>query len=293
MINNIIRSELIREDKDVYRHNMQILSSIRRTQNPVVRYPDIVRFDHVTKSFGDKVVLNNINFYIENIPGTGEFISVVGPSGCGKSSLIRCLAGLEPHFPPTEGKVYVGGKEVTKASAKVGLVDQSYSLLPNLTVLQNIAFGLMLQGVDRQTRMAMAEQWCNKVGLSGKEDEYPDSLSGGQRQRVAIAATLIMKPRVILMDEPFGALDVKVRHEMQNLLFELCSEYENTVFLVTHQMDEAVVLSDRIFRMDNGEIVEVIHIPKPNESLELRRKHKWFHRTVWELEQKLLEANTI
>src|SRR5262249_55676001 len=130
-----------------------------------------------------------------------------------------------------------------------GLVDQKYSLLPHLTVVENISFGLMLRGMARAERRAQALEWVKKVGLEGAEDKYPSELSGGMQQRVSIAATLILKPKILLRDEPFGALDPRIRLRMQELLIQLWKEQEGTVFLVTHSVEEAVYLGDRVFLM--------------------------------------------
>jgi len=157
-------------------------------------------------------------------------------------------------------------------------VDQKYSLLPHLNVLENIAFGLRLQGVSRSERIAKACDWVKKVGLEGSEKKFPSELSGGMQQRVAIAATLILQPRILLMDEPFGALDPGIRLRMQELLIELWKEQQSTVFLVTHSVEEAVYLGDRVFLMAPrpGRLVEVMKVPRPAESPEQSRRKPWF-----------------
>ncbi len=244
--------------------------------------PDVVVFKNVTKSFGEgpnaKVAIQDITFTIEDLPDAGELITVVGPSGCGKSTLLRILAGLKPHFPPTRGEVLVLGKPVQESGPDRGLVDQKYSLLPHLNVLENIAFGLMLQGVKRSARLAQARQWVKKVGLEGSDTKFPAELSGGMQQRVAIAATLILQPRVLLMDEPFGALDPGIRLRMQELLIELWKEQQSTVFLVTHSVEEAVYLGDRVFVMaaNPGRLVEILKVPRPAEPPEESRRKPWF-----------------
>jgi NitT/TauT family transport system ATP-binding protein len=249
----------------------------------------IVVFKDVNKSFGDKVVLENINFTIKDIPNKGELIAVVGQSGCGKSTLLRILAGLEPQYPQTSGEVLVFGSHITGPGIDRGVVDQKYSLLPHLTVLQNIGFGLKIQHVGRKERLAKAREWITKVGLDGHEAQYPHELSGGQQQRVSIAATLITKPKIILMDEPFGALDPKTRLTMQKLLLDLWHEEEATVFIVTHSMEEAVYLGDRIFRMGTkpGRLVEISELPRIDTDPESARKLPWFNDTVQELLRRL------
>ncbi len=244
--------------------------------------PDVVTFDRVCKSFGKgaaaKVALQDISFTIEDLPYVGELIALVGPSGCGKSTLLRIIAGLSPHFPPTSGKALVLGKPIQEPGPDRGLVDQKYSLLPHLNVIQNVAFGLKLRGVPRSERMAKASEWVKKVGLEGSETKFASELSGGMQQRVAIAATLILQPRILLMDEPFGALDPGIRLRMQELLIDLWKEQQSTVFLVTHSVEEAVYLGDRVFLMapNPGRLIEILKVPRPAEPPEESRRKPWF-----------------
>jgi NitT/TauT family transport system ATP-binding protein len=243
---------------------------------------DVVTFKNVCKTFGQgaeaKLALQDISFTIEDLPHVGELVTIVGPSGCGKSTVLRILAGLKPHFPPTGGEVLVLGKPVTEPGPDRGLVDQKYSLLPHLTVIENVAFGLKLRGVSRSERMDRASLWVKKVGLDGSEKKFPSELSGGMQQRVAIAATLILQPRILLMDEPFGALDPGIRLRMQELLIQLWNEQQSTVFLVTHSVEEAVYLGDRVFLMapNPGRLVDIIKVPRPNEPPEVSRRKPWF-----------------
>jgi len=259
---------------------------------------DVVSFKNVSKTFGSgpdpKFALRDISFTIEDLPHTGELITIVGPSGCGKSTVLRILAGLKPHFPPTSGEVTVLGKPVTEPGPDRGLVDQKYSLLPHLNVLQNIAFGLKLRGAARAERLPQAAEWVKKVGLAGSEKKYPSELSGGMQQRVAIAATLILRPRILLMDEPFGALDPGIRLRMQELLIQLWNEQESTVFLVTHSVEEAVYLGDRVFLMaaNPGRLVEVLKVPRPNESPEESRRKPWFINFCQALLQRLEDESS-
>jgi len=244
--------------------------------------PDVVVFKNVTKSFGvgpaARIAIQDISFVIEDLPNIGELITIVGPSGCGKSTLLRSIAALKPHFPPTKGEVLVFGKPVQEPGPERGLVDQKYSLLPHLNVLDNVAFGLRLRGVNRSERRERAQLWVKKVGLEGSEDKFPSELSGGMQQRVALAATLILGPRILLMDEPFGALDPGIRLRMQELLMELWKEQEATVFLVTHSVEEAVYLGDRVFVMaaKPGRLVEILKVPRPAEPPEESRRKPWF-----------------
>ncbi|SPE50454.1 taurine transporter subunit; ATP-binding component of ABC superfamily (modular protein) [Verrucomicrobia bacterium] len=259
--------------------------------------PHVVVFNKVCKSFGHgaaaKVAIHDLSFVVEDAPAIGELVTIVGPSGCGKSTLLRMIAGLKPHFPPTSGEVLVFGKHVECAGPDRGLVDQKYSLLPHLTVVENIAFGLKLRGVSRSERKDQACEWVKKVGLDGFEDKFPSQLSGGMQQRVAIAATLILQPRILLMDEPFGALDPGIRLRMQELLIQLWNEKEETVFLVTHSVEEAVYLGDRVFLMaaKPGRLVEVLKVPRPNEPPEEIRRKKWFIDFCQNLLQRLEEES--
>jgi NitT/TauT family transport system ATP-binding protein len=232
------------------------------------------------------VAVQDVSFVIHDLPNVGELVAVVGPSGCGKSTVLRMLAGLRPHFPPTSGEIRVFGQPILQPGADRGMVDQKYSLMPHLTVRDNIAFGLMLSGVSRKERHARAAEWVKKVGLEGSENKYPSELSGGMQQRVSIAATLILEPKVLLMDEPFGALDPKIRMQMQELLVELWKEQQSTVFIVTHSVDEAIYLGDRVLRMGAkpGRLVEILKLPRPELSPEMMRKKPWYN----ELSQELL-----
>jgi NitT/TauT family transport system ATP-binding protein len=244
--------------------------------------PEIVVFKNVTKCFGQgadaKVAIKDISFTVEDLPNVGELITIVGPSGCGKSTILRIIAGLKPHFPPTSGEARVFGRPIQVPGPDRGLVDQKYSLLPHLNVLENVAFGLRLRGLGRSERLARAREWVKRVGLEGSEAKFPSELSGGMQQRVAIAATLILQPRILLMDEPFGALDPGIRLRMQELLIELWKEQQGTVFLVTHSVEEAVYLGDRVFLMaaKPGRLVEVLKVPRPDEPPEQSRRKPWF-----------------
>jgi len=255
--------------------------------------PHVVVFENVTKTFGDgphaKVAIQDVSFVVEDLPDVGELVAVVGPSGCGKSTLLRMLAGLRPHFPPTSGDVKVFGKPIERPGADRGMVDQKYSLMPHLTVLDNIAFGLRLRGVSGRARRGRAREWSKKVGLEGNEDKFPSELSGGMQQRVSIAATLILEPKILLMDEPFGALDPKIRMQMQELLIELWKEQQSTVFIVTHSVEEAVYLGDRVLRMGAkpGRLVEELKLPRPDEPPEVMRKQPWFNELTQELLRRL------
>jgi NitT/TauT family transport system ATP-binding protein len=233
--------------------------------------PPIVQFKNVTKRFRRggtwSTAIEDVSFVVENLPKVGEFITILGPSGCGKSTVLRLIAGLPPHFPATAGEVLVNGKPVAGPGPDRGMVFQDYSSYPNRTVLGNVEFGLEVKGLPRPERRDLARSWIARVGLAGHEHKYPHELSGGMRQRVAIARTLVLRPRIILMDEPFGALDPETRYAMQELLIGLWRELESTVFFVTHSIAEAAYLGDRVYLMAAcpGRLVEEIQLPRPAE----------------------------
>jgi len=229
--------------------------------------PNVVDFRNVTKRFGALTVIRDVTFSVEDLPDKGEFIAILGPSGCGKSTVLRLIAGLRPHFPATEGTVLVGGKPVTEPGSDRSMVFQDYTSFDNRTVEDNVAFGLECRGVPAGERRALARSWIAKVGLNVERDagKYPSELSGGMRQRVAIARTLILSPRIILMDEPFGALDPTTRLHMQELLVDLWKEAQATVFFVTHSIEEAIYLGDRVYVFSSapGTIIREMKVPPP------------------------------
>ena len=228
--------------------------------------PHVVEFRDVTKRFGNHTVIRNVTFTVEDRPDHGEFVAVLGPSGCGKSTVLRLIAGLRPHHPPTTGQVLVGGRAVEGPGADRGMVFQDYTSFDNRTVEDNVAFGLECRGVPARERRERAREWIARVGLDVKRDasKYPAELSGGMRQRVAIARTLILSPRIILMDEPFGALDPTTRLKMQELLVDLWREAQATVFFVTHSIEEAVYLGDRVYVFSSapGTLARQVQTPR-------------------------------
>lgn len=222
---------------------------------PLNQNPPVVEFRKVTKIWNpgtsvESVAIQDIDFCIDDLPGIGEFITIVGPSGCGKSTVLNIIAGFKG-FAPTSGQALVRGQAISEPGPDRAMVFQKYSSFPNRTVLGNVRFGLEMNrrrlGLTSQDINGRALEWIAKVGLSGHEKKYPHQLSGGQQQRVALARTLVMKPRIILMDEPFSALDEPTRLEMQRLVLALWREVEATVMLVTHSIAEAVYLGDRIW----------------------------------------------
>ena len=227
--------------------------------------PPVAEFRNVSKTFNPGtsrqcLVLEGLDFSIEDTPGRGEFIAIVGPSGCGKSTMLNLLAGFKEVYPPSRGEILVHGQPICGPGLDRGMIFQKYSSFPQLTVLRNVCFGLEINrkrlGVSHKEIVSQARQWIKRVGLGGHENKYPHQLSGGQQQRVAIARSLILKPQIILMDEPFSALDEPTRLEMQRLLVDLWQEIEATVFIVTHSLVEAVYFGDRVwvFRRNPGSI---------------------------------------
>ncbi len=210
----------------------------------------------VEKTF--RRILNEVSFKVHQ----REFLSIIGPSGCGKSTLIRLLSGLEP---ATSGLILLDSYPVSEPGAERGMVFQKYTLFPWLTVKKNVMFGLEINGMSRSSAECEARQWLDIVGLESVADQFPAQLSGGMQQRVAIARALANRPRVLLMDEPFGALDAQTRAKMQAYLLQICRNIDITVIFITHDLDEAIYLSDRILvlKANPGEIQEIVEVPVP------------------------------
>jgi NitT/TauT family transport system ATP-binding protein len=231
---------------------------------------------------GERIdALKDVNLEVEDAFSAagrdiGEFRVLLGPSGCGKSTLLRMIAGLDK---PTSGQVFVNGEIVTHPGKDRGMVFQKYTSFPWLTVSDNIAYGMKINGVPEPQRKETVDRLLKSVGLTEFADVYPETLSGGMQQRVAIARTLALRPSVILMDEPFGALDAQTRSDMQQLLLEIWDETACTILFVTHDVEEAVYLADRIFIMSShpGTIVEDVEVPfdRPRD-LGLKEKNE-FH----------------
>ena len=252
----------------------------------------IVEFDKVTKIFHEgtsraSTAIHDVSFKVLNRPDRGEFVAVLGPSGCGKSTILRLIAGLPPHFPPTSGAVKVAGKPVEGPGPDRGMVFQDYTSFDNRTVLENVAFGLECAAVPAKQRRELAREWISKVGLDVKRDaeKYPHQLSGGMRQRVAIARTLILKPHIILMDEPFGALDPATRLNMQDLLVALWRDLEPAVFFVTHSVEEAVYLGDRVYILSPspGRLLHEIPVPTPDRPARIMQREPGFCEVVFSI----------
>lgn len=222
--------------------------------------------DQVGKVFstkgGEMVALDRTSFKVKE----GEFITILGPSGCGKSTILRIVAGLEE---PSSGHVYLDGHEVKGPGPDRGMVFQSYTLYPWLTVEDNIAFGLKLKGTTQKQCKEVAQHYLELIGLSGFEKHFPIQLSGGMKQRVAIARALANDPEILLMDEPFGALDAQTRSIMQEILLKAWEESKKTILFITHDVEESIFLADSVYVMTArpGRLKENIpvNLPRPRD----------------------------
>ncbi|MEM6964142.1 MAG: ABC transporter ATP-binding protein [Bacteroidota bacterium] len=221
---------------------------------------NIIEMQGIGQSYdgGQNWIIKDLEFLVEDKPAQGQFIVILGMSGCGKSTLLRYIAGLQN---PTEGELKVNDKPVGKDN-RVSMVFQQYSSLPWLSVLDNVGLALNYKGISKKERDAKAMELIKKVGLAGQENKYAQypTLSGGQLQRVAIARSLLANSDILLMDEPFGALDVRTRLQMQDLLLDIWNEYHPTVVFVTHDIPEAVYLADDIYIMKSAPSRFVEHI---------------------------------
>ncbi|HBF38050.1 MAG TPA: ABC transporter ATP-binding protein [Firmicutes bacterium] len=234
-----------------------------------------------TKEF---VALHNFNLEVLQ----GEFLTIVGPSGCGKSTFLDMLAGLNH---PTSGEIRIDGKLITGPALDRGIVLQGYALFPWRTVRENVAFGLEIKGVNKEKRRKISLDYIDLVGLQGFEDRYPYELSGGMKQRVAIARALAYDPTVLLMDEPFAAVDAQTREILQDELLRIWEETHKTIVFVTHAIDEAVFLADRVAVMSSnpGSVKEIVKVglPRPRRLGDIRSSpdFNWIRHKIWQLLQ--------
>lgn len=251
---------------------------------------NIIELRNISQSYdgGETFILKNLDLLVEDKPAQGQFIVILGPSGCGKSTVLRYIAGLQQ---PTSGEMLIHDQPITETN-RVGMVFQQYSSLPWLTVLQNVALALEFKGLPEKERTEIAMDMIVKVGLDGHQHkfaQYP-TLSGGQLQRVAIARSLLANPEILLMDEPFGALDINTRLQMQDLLADLWRDIHPTVLFVTHDISEAVYLADDIYIMQHApsKFAEHIYVDLPlHRNREMKRDPK-FTDLVRHVEDKMI-----
>jgi len=237
----------------------------------------------VTQRFGDYVAIQGVDLAAR----AGEFVAIVGPTGCGKSTLLNIVAGLRP---PAEGEVRIFGRPLLGLNREAGYLFQADSLFPWKTALGNVMLGPVLRGVPPEEARERARAWLAKVGLAGFEDRYPHQLSGGMKKRVALAQVLILSPKILLMDEPFGALDVQTRQLMENELLRLWQEDKKTVLFVTHDLEEAIALADRVVVFSAGPASRIVgdfevDLPRPRDVAEIRLTEEFLriHREIWSL----------
>lgn len=221
--------------------------------------------------YGAFQALKNINMYVNQ----GEFVCVVGSSGCGKSTLLRLIAGLDM---PTTGTIAIDGASVVGPGKDRGMIFQNYTLYPWLTVADNVAFGLKLQGVPKAERRQQTASYLDLVGLSAFAGRYPKALSGGMKQRVAIARALVCQPQILLLDEPFGALDVQTKETMQELLLHIWQRTRSTILMITHDIAEAIFLAQRVYVLTKqpGTVQHEITIHLPGKHTYQTRYHPDF-----------------
>ena len=219
--------------------------------------------------------------------GAGEFVSVVGPTGCGKSTLLNVAAGL---LAPSTGSVQVFGQPLQGLNARAGYMFQAESLMPWRTALANVMAGLSFRGISDEQATSEAQDWLRRVGLGGFGDRYPHQLSGGMRKRVSLAQTLVMDPDIILMDEPFSALDIQTRQLMENELLALWAAKKKAVLFITHDLDEAIALSDRVVVLSAGPASHPmgefdIDIPRPRDVAEVKMTPRFvaLHAAIWDV----------
>ena len=257
----------------------------------------LVEIQNVSKTFRTKVAgntrdvhaLGGVSFSLER----GEIVAITGASGCGKTTMLRIIMGLEK---ASGGSVIVNGNKVNACGYDRGMVFQHSELLPWRNAVQNVAFGLELKGMDKQTRAAEARRYLELVGLGHAADRLPHQLSGGMKQRVGIARALAIDPDVLLMDEPFGALDAQTREGLQNELMAIQAQTQQTIILVTHDLDEAVLLADRVVVMSRGRVAETLEVrlPRPRPSLAALRGNPEFGEKrlrLWELLKSEMDAD--
>nr|NDG07223.1 ABC transporter ATP-binding protein [Oxalobacteraceae bacterium] len=236
---------------------------------------------HITCRFGTYTAVADTSLVVAD----GEFVSIVGPTGCGKSTLLNVAAGL---LQPTEGEIEAFGAPLKGLNTRAGYMFQADALMPWRTALDNVMVGLQYRGVPEEEARDQATEWLGRVGLTGHGHRYPHQLSGGMRKRTALAQTLILDPEILLMDEPFSALDIQTRQLMENELLELWSANRKSVIFITHDLEEAISLSDRVVVLSAGPGTRpigdfVIDLPRPRDVSEIRLTQQFLalHQNIW------------
>jgi NitT/TauT family transport system ATP-binding protein len=256
---------------------------------------NIIELKGISQSYdgGKNFIIQDLDLIIEDKPAQGQFVILLGMSGCGKSTLLRYISGLQK---PTSGAVLVKGKPVDE-NTHVSMVFQQYSSLPWMTVLDNVGLALRYQGISKSEREDRAMELIKIVGLEGHENKYAmyPTLSGGQLQRVAIARSILSNPDILLMDEPFGALDIRTRIQMQDLLMQIWDKFHSTVVFVTHDIAEAVYLGDDIYIMKYApsKIVEHIHVDLPLHRTRETKRQPHFTELVHMVEDKMMMVSNM
>jgi NitT/TauT family transport system ATP-binding protein len=245
-----------------------------------------IALEHVTQRFPlpreerEFTAVQDVSFDVRG----GEFVSIVGPSGCGKSTLLSLIAGL---VPVTAGRIVLDGEPVAAVNPRLGFVFQRDALFPWKTVGENVGLPLLFRGVDAAAARPRVAEWIARIGLTGFEHYHPYQLSGGMRKRVGLAMTMVYEPEIVLMDEPFGALDVQTRNLMENDLLDIWAQFRRTVVFVTHDLEEAIALSDRIVVMtaSPGRVKSIypIDLPRPRSVTEIRFHPEFgrLYETIW------------
>lgn len=256
---------------------------------------NIIELKKVSQSYdgGKSFIIKDLDFIVEDKPAQGQFVVILGMSGCGKSTLLRYIAGLQQ---PTGGDVLIHDEPINN-SKRVGMVFQQYSSLPWMSVLDNVSLSLLYKGINEKERREKAMEIIEMVGLAGHEHkfaQYP-TLSGGQLQRVAIARSLLANPEILLMDEPFGALDVNTRLQMQDLLADIWLKFHPTVIFVTHDISEAVYLGDDIYIMKSApsHFVEHVHVDLPFHRTRETKRDPHFVELVQLVEDKMVAVSKL
>ncbi|WOS66738.1 ABC transporter ATP-binding protein [Sinorhizobium fredii] len=259
---------------------LAVLKTASPTDSPH-QAKSMVSLDSVTMAFGAYVAVQDVNLKVSD----GEFLAIVGPTGCGKSTILNAIAGL---LKPASGTVSIDGQPVRGIQNDIGYLFQQDALLPWKTAIENVELGPMFKGVAAAERREQSMRWLAKVGLKGFEHRYPHQLSGGQRKRVQMAQALITGPKVILMDEPFSALDIHTRHLMQNELLRLWQEERRAVVMITHDLEEAIALGDRVVVLAAGPRSRVIDsfpvdLERPRDVAEIKLDPRFMdlYRNIW------------